>query len=93
MRSRPIGWKPPPLLKPWERAILQVVIARPGLTSQEVGDRYFPFGRKEIRERAAHHELRRLERNNLVQRHLRTWSPSLMAAEVLARDARMARSP
>jgi hypothetical protein len=81
----PSSWRPPPLLAPWQRTILRLVLAHPGATTQEIGDRYYPVGNPSEREKVANHELRILDRAALVQRHRGTWSPCLMTAEVLRR--------
>jgi hypothetical protein len=90
-RGAPPGWKPPPLLYSWQRIILRLVITRPGISAQTIGDAYCPTLSPFEREAAAYHELVQLSRANLVQGHRNRWSPSLMAAEVLERAERQAR--
>jgi hypothetical protein len=53
-----------PRLYPWQRVILRLVIAMPGATAREIGERYFPAGNATLRQQAALHELRILERGN-----------------------------
>lgn len=84
-RGGPFGWHPPPLLQPWERCVLGLVIAQPGITTRQVGDRYYPSGNRTARDLVALHELRILARKNLVQYHRGCWSPGLLAAEMLRR--------
>jgi hypothetical protein len=93
--SPPRNWHRPPPLYPWQRVILRLVIAAPGATAQEIGDRYYPRGSPYLRGQVATHELRILERACLVQRHRHSWSPALMASEVLRRAERQpaARAP
>jgi len=87
LNGAPPGWKRPPPLYPWQRVILRIIAAEPGLTTREVGERYAPTLRPTERPHAALHELRILEGRNLVQRHRHTWSPALLAAVELARAA------
>ena len=87
LNGPPPGWKRPPPLYPWQRVILGIVAAEPGLTSREVGERYAPTLTPTERPHAALHELWILEGRNLVQRHRHTWSPALLAAIELARAA------
>ena len=83
----PWGWKPPPVLYPWQRVILRLVVHHPGASTQELGDRYAPFGNKSTRALSAHYELVILARANLVQRHGDRWFPALMAPVILAQAA------
>jgi hypothetical protein len=79
-----------PRLYPWQRVILRLVIAMPGATAREIGERYYPAGNATLRQQAALHELRILERGNLVQRHRGCWSPALLASEALRQNGRRA---
>lgn len=89
--ARPKGWTRPPLLYPWQRRILALVVERPGISTAEVGRCYYPAGPACAQPQVALHELLVLERGNLVQRHRGRWSPSLLAAEMLRFAAARAR--
>ena len=68
-----------PRLYPWQRIILRLVTKTPGLTTREIGDRYYPSDRGSARVQVALHELNLLARAGLVQRARDRWSPSLLA--------------
>lgn len=83
-RSRaPKGWTPPPALYAWQQRVLRLVLEEPGISTAQLGERYYPAGPRSQRGQVALHELLVLERGNLVQRCRGRWSPALMAAEVL----------
>jgi Bacterial dnaA protein helix-turn-helix len=82
----PWDWRAPATLYPWQRVILRLVIATPGMTTREIGDRYYPRGTPSERASAALHELRILDRAHLVQHGRGRWSPGLLAAELVRRS-------
>jgi len=81
--DRPKDWEPPPLLQPWQQRILRIVAGCPGLTTQQIGDRYYRCIDKAPRHHVALYELRILAQRGFVQRHRNAWSPTLLAAMAL----------
>jgi hypothetical protein len=73
----------PARIYPWHKAVLRLVLANPGITAPEIGERLYAKLPSAVKPQVAWHELCELRRLGLVvckQGSPLRWSPSLLAA-------------